>query len=145
MLPTQFRFIWINGFRGKDFQKLVNQKQELPVVAIFVDGSGQNEQSLQTTFHRCFLPSFGSFGQTVSEEKNFKNQTIRNKYRLWWPCFLTDQDKMSSLHRGPAIDAFYQVSDHLAKRFQRRRFLEIDKSETRIACGSHVCSWIGVK
>jgi hypothetical protein len=26
----------------------------------------------QWTFHRCFLPSFGSFGQTVSEEKNLK-------------------------------------------------------------------------
>jgi hypothetical protein len=26
----------------------------------------------------------------------------------------------------------------LVKWFQRRRFLEIDQSETRIACGSHV-------
>jgi hypothetical protein len=25
------------------------------------------------------------------------------------------------------------------KQFQRRRFLEIDQSETRIACGGHVC------
>jgi hypothetical protein len=40
------------------------------------------------TFHRCFLPSFCSFGQAVSEEKIF---------------------------------------------------LEIDQSETRIACGDHVC------
>jgi hypothetical protein len=31
------------------------------------------------TCHRCFLPSFGSFGQAVSEEKIFKNQPIRNK------------------------------------------------------------------
>jgi hypothetical protein len=30
-----------------------------------------------------------------------------------------------------------QVSVHLAKRFQRRRFLKIDQSETRIACGGH--------
>jgi hypothetical protein len=29
---------------------------------------------------------------------------------------------MSNLNRGPAIDASYQVSVHLAKRFQRRRF-----------------------
>jgi hypothetical protein len=28
------------------FYKLTNQKQELPVVAMFVNGSGQNEQSL---------------------------------------------------------------------------------------------------
>jgi hypothetical protein len=39
---------------------------------------------------------------------------------------------MSTLYRGPPIDASYQVSDHLVKRFQRRRFLEIDQSETRI-------------
>jgi hypothetical protein len=40
------------------------------------------------TFHRCFLPSFGSFGHAVSEEKNFRNRPIRNKNRLWWPCLL---------------------------------------------------------
>jgi hypothetical protein len=34
----------------------------LPMAAIVVDGSGQNEQSLERTFHRCFLPSFTSFG-----------------------------------------------------------------------------------
>jgi hypothetical protein len=33
----------------------------------------------------------------------------------------------------------YQVSDHLAKRFQRKIFLEIDQSETRIAGGGHIC------
>jgi hypothetical protein len=29
-------------------------------------------QSLEKTFHRYFLPSFGSFGQAVSEEKIYK-------------------------------------------------------------------------
>jgi hypothetical protein len=52
---------------------------------------------------------------------------------------LTDRDEMSNLYRGPAIDASYQVSVHLAKRFQRRRFLKIGQSETRIAYGGHVC------
>jgi hypothetical protein len=64
----------------------INQKQELSVAAMFVNGSARNEQSSQRTFHRYFLPSFGSFGQTVSEEKNLKNQPIRNKNHLWWPC-----------------------------------------------------------
>jgi hypothetical protein len=41
---------------------------------------------------------------------------------LWQPCLLTDRDKMSKLYRGPSIDASYQVSVHLAKCFQRRRF-----------------------
>ena len=127
MLPTKFQFIWPNGFRGEDFleidqsetriacggrlltnwddmrnffqrtfhryflpsfgsfghavsedkifQKLTNQKQELPVVAMFVNGSGRNVQSLQRTFRRCFLPSFGSFGRAVSEEKIFLKST----------------------------------------------------------------------
>jgi hypothetical protein len=56
------RFIWPSGFRGEDLKKSANQKQELPMVAMFVDGSGQSEQSLERTFHRCFLPSFTSFG-----------------------------------------------------------------------------------
>jgi hypothetical protein len=43
---TKFRFIWSSGFRGEDFFKSANQKQELPVVAMFVNGSGRNEQSL---------------------------------------------------------------------------------------------------
>jgi hypothetical protein len=36
---------------------------------------------------------------------------------------------MSNPHREPSIDVSYQVSVHLAKEFQRRRFLEIDQSE----------------
>ena len=51
---------------------------------------------------------------------------------------VTDWDEMSNLYRGPSIDASYQVSVHLAKRFQRR-CLKIGQSETRIACGGHVC------
>jgi hypothetical protein len=46
MLPTKFRCIWPNGFRGEDFFKSANQKQELPVATMFVNGSGQNEHSL---------------------------------------------------------------------------------------------------
>jgi hypothetical protein len=57
-------------------------------------------------------------------EDFFRNQPIRNKNGLWWPCLLTDQDEMNILYRGPSIDASYQVSVHLAKQFQRRRFLK---------------------
>jgi hypothetical protein len=74
---------------------------------MFVNGLGRNEQSLQRTFHRCFLPSFGSFGQAVSEEKIFKNQPNRNKNCLWQPyaCLLMDRDEMSNRYRGSSIDA----------------------------------------
>ena len=81
MIPTKFRFIWLNGFRGEEFFKSANQKQESPVAVMYVNGSGRNEQSLQRTFHRCFLPSFGSFGQVVSEEKNL-NKSANQKQEL---------------------------------------------------------------
>ena len=72
-------------------------------------------------------------------EEFFLNQPIRNKNCLWRSCLLTDRDEMSNLYRGPAIDAPYQVSVHLTKWFQRRRFFKISQSETRIAYGGHVC------
>jgi hypothetical protein len=39
----KFRLIWPNGFRGEESKKSANQKQELPVVAMLVNGSGRNE------------------------------------------------------------------------------------------------------
>jgi hypothetical protein len=48
-----------------------------------------------------------------------------------------DWDEMSTLYRGPPIDASYQVSVHLAKRFQRRRFLEISQSISSRSIDKH--------
>jgi hypothetical protein len=38
-------------FQRRRFLKIGHQKQELLMAAMFVDGSGQNEQSLERTFH----------------------------------------------------------------------------------------------
>jgi hypothetical protein len=56
------------------------------MVAMFVNGSGQNEQSLERTFHRCFLPSFSSFGWEVSEEKikMWKVNGQQTTDAKWW-------------------------------------------------------------
>jgi hypothetical protein len=81
MLPTKFRFIWQNGFRGEEFKK---------------------------------------------------NQPIRNNNRLWWSCLLIDRDEMSNFHRGPSIDVSYQVSVHLVKWFQRRRFKKIGNQKQEL-------------
>jgi hypothetical protein len=46
---------------------------------------------------------------------------------------------MSNFNRGPSKDASYNILIHLTLLFQRKRlFLEINESETKFACGSHV-------
>jgi hypothetical protein len=50
---------WLADFKNSSPLKLV------------VNGAERHKQAQQRTFHRCFLPSFGTFGQPVSEEKNF--------------------------------------------------------------------------
>ena len=95
----------------------IDASYQVSVVVIVANRSGRNEQTSQRTFHRCFLPSFGSFGQAVSEEKMFKNRPIRNKNCLWQPCLLMDRGKnQQSLERsfhGCFLPSFTS--------FQRRR------------------------
>ena len=102
------------------------------------------EETLYRTFYRCFLPNFNSFGQMVLEA-----------------ILLIDQSQTRTSHGG-------HVNFVQAKRFQRRRFLwidkqetrirfiwlsgfreekylEIDQSESRIAYGGHICYQIGTQ
>jgi hypothetical protein len=60
---------------------------------------------------------------------------------------LTDRDDMSNLHRGHSIDASYQVSVHLAERFQGRRLkcekLTDDRRRKPSDGKSSHCLWQG--
>jgi hypothetical protein len=120
MLPTKFRFIWQCGFTGEESKKSANQKQESPVVAMFVmDRDGMRNlyrgSSIDASYHVS-----DHLAKRFQRNFFFINRLIRNKNCLWWPCLYMDQDKISTLYRGPPIDASYQVSVHLAKWLQRR-------------------------
>jgi hypothetical protein len=66
-------------------------------------------------------------------------QPIKLEAQWAEPVSLTFHYALRKLYTEPSIGAFHQISVHLAKLFQRRRFLEINQPETRIAYGSHVC------
>ena len=54
-------------------------------------------------------------GKQFQSRRFFRNQPIRNKNCLWWPCLLTDRDEISNPYRGHDIDASSQVSIYLAQ------------------------------
>ena len=121
MLPTKFRFIWPSGYGGEDSLEINQSETRIVCGGHICKRIGTKWALYIEEFQGCFLPSFSSFGQAVSEENIFLNRPIRNKNGLWWPCLLMDRDKVSNLCRGPSIDASYQVSVDLAEGFQRRR------------------------
>ena len=108
-----------------------------------------NRDEIRNLYRGSFIDAFYQMsihlGKWFQRRIFFRNQPIRNKNCLWRPCLLTDRDEISNSYREPYIDASYQVSVQLTNQFQGRRLLEIDQSETRMACGGHVCERIGTR
>jgi hypothetical protein len=61
MLPTKFRFILPSSFRGEEFKKSANQKQESPVVAmlqIYASETPQPNELWKVLYKDCsFRPN----------------------------------------------------------------------------------------
>ena len=112
---------------------------------MFLNGSGENVQSLQRAFHSYLLHSFGSFGQAVSEENIFLNRSISNKNCLCQPCLLTNWHDMSYFNRGLSTDGPTKFRFIWPSGFRGEEFFYIDQSEKRIACCGNVCLRIGTK
>jgi hypothetical protein len=123
MLSTKFQFIRESGFRGEDSfrNQPIRNRNDLWWPCLLTDREEISNlyrwHSIDASYHVSV-----HFCQAVSEEKIFKNRPIREKNCLWRPCLSMDRDNMSNLYREPSIDASYQISVHLIKRFQRGRF-----------------------
>ena len=109
------------------------------MVAMFVNRSRRNEHLYRGPSIDASYQALVHLAKRFQRRRFFRHRPIRNKNCRWQPCLLTDQDKTGNLYRGSFNNASYHVSFHLAMRLQRRTFLEIDQSETRIACDGHVC------
>jgi hypothetical protein len=59
---------------------------------MFDNGSGWNKQSLEKTCQRCFLLSFDSFDQMVSEEKIFLKSANQKQELLMVAMFVNGSD-----------------------------------------------------
>ena len=77
---------------------------------------------------KCRFISLSGFREDFKKSANQKQELPVGR------CLLMDRDEMSTLYRGPAIDASYQVSVLLAKWFQRRGNFKISHTETRVVC-----------
>jgi hypothetical protein len=88
-----------------------NQKQEWPVVAMFVNGSGRNEQSLETTFH-SFLQIFISFDWGVRSVNTHASDWLISKNSPLKPLGQMNWNLVGSIIGRKLTDDTRRTTDH---------------------------------
>ena len=110
-------------------------------------------ESVSLTFHSALRklntepPIGASHHVLVIWLSSYREEDIQKStnQKQEWPVaamFINGSELNEQFYRWPSKDASYQVSVHLAKRLQRRRFF---RNQPRIVCGGHVCKRIGTK
>ena len=122
MLPTKFRFHLAKRFQRRIFKKNrpIRNKNCLWRPCLLTDRYKMSNRYRGPSIDACYQVSV-HLAKRFPRRRFFRNRPIRNKNCLWRPCLFTDRDEMSTLYRGPSIDASYKISDQLVLRFQRRR------------------------
>jgi hypothetical protein len=116
MLPAKFGSIWPRSFRGGDLFSIRQSETRIAlgshICILFSDWLMLNKSS-----------PLKLLGQM---EPNLAGSIyVRYSIKLLhgWPCLLAKWNHMKKLYRVSYIDASCQVWFHLAKEFQRRRFV----------------------
>jgi hypothetical protein len=154
MLSTKFHFIWESGFRGEDLfrNQPIKNKNGLWWPTAWPNESKHGRRHLWKVFYKecSFRPDLLTNMAVTSHscfwgEDLFRNQPIKNKNGLWWPCLFTDRDKICNLYKEPSIDASYQVSKHGRKHLWKVFYKECSFRPdllTNMAVTSHSCFWL---